>query len=252
MTFRNHEESHAHALQVLELLYQYSDFMESIDSLIDFGCGAGLDLEWWATRTTNDDLQTPLNIKCTGVDQLKSIPVSRKYANLIYLRQDFEEPIGVTEKQKFDVLWCHDAFQYAVNPIRTLSNWHAIASEGAMLCLIVPQTTNIVHKNHQMYQYSGCYYHHSLVSLIHMLAVSGWDCRAGFFQKMPNDPWLSAIVYKSQHSPMNPKTTTWYDLMEKQLLPESADECVNRLGYLSLQELTLPWLDHSVAWYGRQ
>ena len=85
-----------------------------------------------------------------------------------------------------------------------------------------------------------------------MLAISGWDCNAGFFKKDPNDTWLNAVVYKSQHKPMNPKTTSIYELAERKLLPESAEKCVNRFGELRQQELILPWLDKSLIHLGLQ
>ena len=73
MTFRNDQERHEHSLQTLNTLAEYDDFMESIGTLVDLGCGTGLDLEWWATRTTREDAPQPLNIRCTGVDIAKQI-----------------------------------------------------------------------------------------------------------------------------------------------------------------------------------
>ena len=63
--FKNLDEAHAHSLETLNLLYKYSDFMRSIKTVADLGCGAGKDLAWWATRTTDDeDRPEPLDIKC--------------------------------------------------------------------------------------------------------------------------------------------------------------------------------------------
>lgn len=252
MTFRNPEESHAHSLKTLNMLFEYDDFMASINTMVDLGCGAGLDLEWWATRTTRDDNPLPLNIDCIGVDLEKQLTVSKKYPNITYQSTDFETEIHPKKKRLFDVLWCHDSFQYAVNPIQTLSRWWHIASDSAMLAIVVPQTTNFQARQQMFSQPSGVYYHHTLVSLIHMLAIAGWDCRGGFFKKNLNDPWLNAVVYKSVHEPMNPKTTTWYELVDKKLLPESADVCIGRHGELRQQELMLPWLDKSLTHYGLQ
>jgi hypothetical protein len=85
-----------------------------------------------------------------------------------------------------------------------------------------------------------------------MLSVAGWDCAGGFFKKHINDPWLHAVVYKSQHQPMNPKTTSWYELADRKLLPESAEQCVKRFGELRQQELIVPWLDKSLMHLGLQ
>jgi SAM-dependent methyltransferase len=252
MTFRNAQESHAHSLETLNMLYEYDDFMASIGTMVDLGCGTGLDLEWWATRTTRDDVPQPLNIDCIGVDQAPQLTVAKKYSNITYQSVDFETTIIPKKKTLFDVLWCHDAFQYALNPIETLSRWWHIASDGAMLAIVVPQTTNFQARQQIFSQATGVYYHHTLVSLIHMLATAGWDCRAGFFKKNLTDPWLNAVVYKSSHEPMNPQTITWYELADRKLLPESADTCINRHGELRQQELIVPWLDKSLMHLGLQ
>lgn len=251
MFFRNAEESHAHSLETLNWLYEHDDFMASISTMIDLGCGSGLDLEWWATRTTRDENPVPLNINCTGLDLTESLSMVRKYRNTVYQRNDFEQQIHTPRKKKYDVLWCHDSFQYALNPINTLKLWWSVAEPGAMLCLILPQTTNINHRKLSFIQPSGCYYHYSLVNLIHMLAVAGWDCNAGFFKKAATDPWLHAVVYKSDQAPMDSKIS-WYNLAETGLLPESAVASINRYGFINQNDLVLPWLDKSLTWYGQQ
>lgn len=252
MFFRNYEESHTHSLETLNWLYEHDDFMSSIGTLVDLGCGSGLDLEWWATRTTRDETQTPLNISCTGLDMLDSCAMAKKYSNITYQRNNFEQTIFTPKKKKYDVLWCHDAFQYAIDPLNTLKLWRDIAEPNAMLILILPQTTNIKNRKMSFSQANSCYYHHSLVSLIHMLAVNGWDCAAGFFKKSATDNWLHAVVYNSDHAPMDPRTTSWYQLADLGLLPESAVASVQRHGYLSQEDLVLPWLDKNLTWYGQQ
>ena len=143
MTFRNDEDRHEHSLQTLNTLFEYDDFMESIGSLIDLGCGAGLDLEWWASRTTRDDNPQPLNIRCTGMDIINAPSVCKKYPNIGYQMFDFEKIDELPSKAKFDVLWCHDAFQYCINPLETLAKWNRVAEDGGMLVMAVPQTTNM-------------------------------------------------------------------------------------------------------------
>lgn len=248
--FRNHEESHAHSLETLNSFYKFDDFMESIGTVADLGCGNGLDLEWWATRTTRDDDHQPLNIHCTGIDINSSMTMQHAYKNVTFQCMDFEEN-NISTSGKFDLLWSHDSFQYCINPIATLSKWWHATSPGGMLALVFPQTTNIEKRKFAFTQNDGCYYHHSLVSIIHMLTVSGWDCTDGFFLKKPTDNWLHAIAYKSDHTPMNPKTTRWYDLVDKNLLPESAKNSVMRHGYLDQRDLVLPWLDRNLTWYGK-
>jgi SAM-dependent methyltransferase len=242
--FRNADESHQHSLETLNLLYEYDDFMLSIKTVADLGCGLGKDITWWATRTSRDERARPLNIKCQGIDIVNELPAARQHSNLTYQKTDFEDVI-YPPGEKFDILWCHDAFQYAINPIQTLSNWRKISSNGAMLAIILPQTTNIHLRNLDFSQQDGCYYHYTMVSLIHMLALTGWDCRAGFFKKDPTNNWIHAIVYKSEQEPRDPKTTRWYDLAEAGLLPDCAAKSVNSVGFLQQKDLILPWLNKS-------
>lgn len=239
------------SLDVLETLYEYDDFMASIGTLVDLGCGNGDDIKWWATRTTRDESPIPLNIKCVGVDQLNTLPVAKQYSNITYQKTNFEEIVHPPTGQLFDVLWCFDAFQYCINPIETLKKWRTIASDGSMLAISVPDSMFIKHKQLAFFQPAGCYYHHTLVSLIHMLAVTGWNCNTGFFLKRVGDPWLHAIVYKSEHGPMDPSTTSWHQLSEMKLLPESAEASVYAHNYLRQQDLVVPWIDHSLTDMGR-
>jgi SAM-dependent methyltransferase len=246
MKFTHPGDSHLHSLQTLNQLYEYDDFMASIRSMVDLGCGSGDDLAWWATRTTRDDVPEPLNIRCTGIDLVPDRRVSRQLLNVVYATQDFEQEI-IPHPGGFDVLWCHDAFQYCISPLATLSRWWHMTSTGGMLALAVPVTQR-VHQRQLSYElHSGCYYHHTLVSLMHMLAMSGWNCRQGFFKQTAQDVWIHAVVYKSSQEPLDPKTTSWHDLSRLELLPESADRSIYAHGYLRQQDLILPWIDKSLA-----
>jgi hypothetical protein len=42
---------------------------------------------------------------------------------------------------------------------------------------------------------------------------------------------------------MNPKTTSWYDLADKNLLNDSVVDCLNRYGYVRQEEIVVNWLD---------
>ena len=236
--------------KILSVLREYDDFMESIRTLVDLGCGTGQDLEWWATQTSRDDNPQPLNIRCWGVDVVDQLGPVKKHANLTYQAADFESVI-YPPKDKFDILWCHDSFQYCIDPLATLSKWRDIASDGAMLVIAVPETMRIQQRQLTLHLPSGVIYHYSLVSLVYMLALTGWDCANGFFQQQPNDPWIRAVVYKTDQPVLSPKTTTWYDLMEQKRLPESANRSVQAHGYLRQQDLVVPWLDHSLSWLGK-
>ena len=249
--FINAEQSHQHSLQTLEQIYEYDDFMLSIEAVADMGCGDGLDIEWWATRTTRDDNPKPLNLKCTGFDLRDRLNLSQRYNNLQYQIQNFDDPIAVYKKT-FDVVWCHDAFQYSINPLATLVNWNKIMNPNGMLALILPQTTNLEFNVQAFDQEDGCYYNWTTISLIHALAVSGFDCRDGFFKKMPGDPWLHAVVYKSEHAPMDPRTTKWYDLIDRGLIPDSLAAGILRHGHARQRDLILPWIDKSLHSFAQQ
>lgn len=240
------------SLNTLESLYEYDDFMESISSVVDLGCGTGEDLEWWASRTTRDENPEPLNITCIGVDKINQLKIpQKKYNNITIQITDFEEDI-YAPKEKFDMLWCFDAFQYCISPLSTLGKWRELANDNGMLIIGIPQTINSQQKQQECYQDSGCYYHYTLVSLIHMLSVSGWDCNSGFFKKNPDEPWIHAVVYKNSCGPLDPKTTTWYQLAELGILPDSAKKSVMAHGHLRQQDLVLPWIDKSLTWFGKK
>ena len=245
MTFGHPGDSHQHSLETLNQLYEYDDFMASIKTMLDLGCGSGDDLRWWATRTTRDDVPMPLNIDCTGVDLATKLGLTDQYPNISYQATDFENTI-VPHPKGFDILWCHDAFQFAQNPLATLSKWWHMASPGAMLYICVPITQRIHHRQLDYYLPSGSYYHYSMVNLMYMLATAGWDCRSGFFKQAPTDTWLHAMVYKGTQEPLNPKTTDWYKLSELKLLPESADASIYAHSHLRQQDLVIPWVDHSL------
>lgn len=247
--FSSPEDSHAHSLATLNCLYEYDDFMGSVKTLVDMGCGAGLDMEWWATRQTRDDTPKPLNIKCTGIDWRDPSPLRVRHRNIVFQSQDFEEPIMFTKS--FDIIWCHDAFQYVVDPFRTLMHWRSVLNTDGMLILILPQNTNLVFNQQIFDQRDGVYWNWTMVSLIHVLAVMGFDCAGGFFRKNPDDPWLHAVVYKGTQEPLDPRTTSWYHLADRGLLPESAVKSIEKHGYLRQRDLVLPWLDKSAMWMGQ-
>lgn len=250
--FSSVEQAHEHALITLHALQQYDTFMESIDTLAVLGCGKeGLDLEWWATRTTRDDDPLPLNIKCVGIDTIDTCKAAKKYNNAVYRKHDYFEK-APTIKDEFDVVWAHNLFQYSLNPIQTLGYWWEMAAPGGMLAMVVPHFTNFEFNKVSFEQPSYCYYNHTMVSLIYMLALNGWDCAAGFFKKVPGDPWVSAVVYKSEQKARNPKTTSWYDLAGSGLLPDTACKSIKRYGYLRQQDLVLPWLDKNLTWMGHE
>lgn len=239
--FPTPEASHQHSLQTLELISAYDSFMDNLKVIADMGCGNGLDLMWWANCNYEDDLGRvqPRNYKCFGIDTDIS-RIHDKPANVRLLERDFETP---TVTLGIDLLWSHDSFRYAINPLATLKLWNEQMTANGMIVLIVPQMVNIVYNKPVVRTFPGSYHNYNITNLMYMLAVNGFDCREGHFVKHPNDPWIHCVAYKSDHAPMDPRTTTWYHLSDKQLLPETADRCITKHGYLKQEDLQTHWLN---------
>jgi allantoicase len=117
-----------------------------------------------------------------------------------------------------------------------------------MLLLTVPQTTNIKHRKLNVSQRSGVFFHYTLVNLIHLLVIAGWDIKGSYFKKDITDEWIYAAVYKSERDPLDSRTL-WIDMLGKNLLPESAEQCIHDHEELLQEYLILPWLDGSLTWY---
>ena len=245
-SFGSPHEKHEHSFKnVLSYMYEYDDFMDSVGRVIDLGCDVeATDMLWWANATTRDETQTPLGIKCVGVNTFEKLNV--KHSSISYQNHDIESLNRV--KRTFDIVWCYDQLQYLLNPYQALSNWWHIAEKDAMLVIAVPQTVNTEYHIQEYNLSLDHKYHYTMPQLIYMLAVSGWDCRSGFFKKTPGDPWLYAIVYKSDVEPMDPKETNIYKLVEQtELLPQCAVDGIHKYGKLRQRDLILPWLDKNIT-----
>jgi ubiquinone/menaquinone biosynthesis C-methylase UbiE len=242
------KESHEHNLETLALLEQYTSFMESVGTVLDVGSGNGYDLNWWATRTVEDDTgqDIPLNIKCTGIDIKNQFDKNAfDHLNITTVEDNMED--SKLQHNSFDVIHAQNILHHAINPLATLGHWWDLARDNAMLIVTVPESTTIERTKVIADQYSNEYYHWSLVSLIHMLAVNGWDCRDAFFKKERNNPWIHAVVYKKpKFEKLDYRTTTWFDLAELNMLPESAVESLNQWNFVRQQDLQVQWLNKRV------
>ena len=233
--------------QTLELLGCYDSFMESIDTVCDMGCGNGEDLEWWATREVEDDdgAGIPLNIKCTGVDVQDKMGSIKQLKNVVYQNSNFE---NIDCSSKYDVIWCNNSFQYALDPLETLKSWRQSLTDGGMLAMVIPVNTECTVRKSVVVQHEHTLFQYTTVSMLHMLALCGFEIP--FMRKDPGESHLHVIAYKSSHNPFDPRTTRMYDLLDKGLLPESAEDCIERYGYLRQDQLVLEWLDRSMHWFG--
>ena len=246
-SFSSPLEKHNHCLKnILSYFREYDDFMESVSRVLDIGCDVEAEtMTWWADATTKDSAQIPLNIQCVGLNTFEKL--NKRHNSIAYQNHDIETFNSVSKP--FDVLLCYDQLQYLLNPYAALSNWWHVANKDAMLIIAVPQTTNteynVLEYNVKLEQK----YHYTMPQLIYMLAVSGWDCRSGFFKKNIGDPWLYAVVYRSDIEPMDPRTTNLYKLVEHtDLLPITAVNSISKYGMLRQRDLILPWLDKNNMW----
>lgn len=230
-----------HSLKILNQLYEYDSFLDSIHTIADMGCGSGEDSLWWATLTTRDNPPVPHNYTVYAVDRdpgkLAQVP---NLPNIVKREKDFTElclPI------KVDFMWAHDSLQYATEPLATLRLWNSMLNVNGMLVICVPQHSGVADNKYYSRSHSGCFYHYTPVNLLYMLAVNGFDCRDAYLLKQFNDSWLHIAVYKSSVEPKDPKTTTWYDLVDSGLLHTTLVNSINKHGYLRQEDIMYPWLD---------
>jgi SAM-dependent methyltransferase len=248
--FKSSTDSHAHSKQILDLLHDHDDFMDSINSVMDAGCGDGEDILWWANAETRDDVPERHNYRCIALDKtLKRFKRNKTVPkNLHALEGDFE---NYKLSRAVDLVWSHNSLQYCENPAAVLRKFTEYLTPGGVLILSVPQTVNIEYSRWASVCYPGQPFSFTISNLIYMLASAGFDCKDGMFHKQLGSPWLSAMVYKSEHTPVVTTDTTWYELMAKQLLPDSADQAVMRFGYLPQQELITRWIDQDIILWDR-
>lgn len=247
MGFKNSLESHAHSRQILDLLYTYDTFLDSLKVIADFGCGAGMDVHWWATLMTRDDPPEPRNYLVYGVDKdLSRVDDSVKsLENVKLIEGDFEQDHVIP--RSCDLIWCHDAFQYSTTPLQTLANWNQQLNQDGMLVLSIKQPVYYQYNRLQHTSHDGVFYNHNIASIMYMLAVSGFDCRDAYFLKEPNSPWLYTATYKTCE-PLDPKTATWASLAELGLVGESAINSYNKHSFVKEEDLLTLWLDKAFHW----
>ena len=231
-----------HATHILETIQQYDTFLESIRTVADMGCGAGEDAYWWATLENYNDPPEPYNFNVFAIDKdpgkISQVPVL-KNINKICDSYDKENlfPVSV------DLMWAHDSLQYSTNPLKTLRMWNSYMTVNGMLLISIPQSNGVEYNRYYSRTHSGCYFNYTPTSLIYMLAVNGFDCRDAYLLKKFNDPWIQMAVYKTDVSVMDPDTTNWYDLADKNLLHPSMVSSINTHGFLPQEEILMPWLD---------
>ena len=243
--FKNAIASHEHSRDILDMIYGYDTFLDSVEVVADMGCGQGLDAEWWATLATRDDPPAPHNYLVYAIDQdIAQIEpdILDNNENIKAIAGNFEERII---PRKVDLIWAHDSFQYARDPFKCLATWKATLNTNGMLLMAVPQTTYLHNNRLTIDSYSDQPYSYNVLNLIYMLAVSGFDCRDAYFYRKENTPWLYAGVYASEHDPLAPDAT-WYALAERNLINDSVVNSMNRHGHVRLEDILVTWLDKNL------
>jgi SAM-dependent methyltransferase len=240
--FNNAYQSHDHSLEILNLIYGYDSFLDSLQVIADMGCGMGLDTKWWATLMTRDDPPEPRDYVVYAVDQNLSgfdYDIKKENPNVITLERNFENRCIPSQ---VDLIWAHDSFQYAQDPWKCLASWKDTLNENGMLILAVPQTTYMYNNRLVINSYDNQWYSYNILNLMYMLAATGFDCKDAYFYRKLNTPWLYAAVYASDQKPQGPGVT-WYELVERGLVNDSVANSVNRRGYAHLNDIIVTWLD---------
>ena len=233
---------------VLEMLNQFDDFKRSIKHMADFGCGTGSDLEYWANmrELTEDGSEGPhLNFNCVGFD-LNCEKIKPQRHNIKYKNFDLNTDDAIWSVP-FDVVWCHDVMQYIYSPVEFLGRVNRNMGMGGMLYLAVPSTVNVLQHRFQHYTPSQHYNTFTVTQLIYLLAVNGFDVKDFYLQKLKYDDWIQIVVYK-EREPL-PYNTTWYTMVDDDLLNDNMKELVLKNNILTDQGLVTTWLDGTVQDY---
>jgi hypothetical protein len=177
------------------------------------------------------------------VDKNPVTPDFEVPSNLTFINKNFEKKClpGIV-----DVIWCHDAFQYAVNPLDTLRAFNQQMNENGLLYIGMPLLSN--HEFGRWHSKSENYqlYNHSFLSMVYMLAINGFDCNDAYFRKAMDDDWLHIAVFKSAVEPMSPEGVSWYDLAELGLLNPSLINSLRMYGHIRQQDALFSWLDKAL------
>jgi SAM-dependent methyltransferase len=237
----NDSASRSHSLNMLWGLSTFGEFMESISTVLDVGCGTGHDALWWATATDGaEESPQPLNIQVTGLDIQDNI--NKEYAIPGNLKFQFEDWNTVTFKKQFDVVWTHNTLHTTQDPLKFLHKMNEFCADGGMLALSFPTTSNMFYGDPDYRIYQEAPHSITMIHLIYMLVLSGFNCNDGFFTKQPGTNIISAIVYKDTDEVYNHGDCPLAEYND--LLPDSCQEQLQKYNYLTNKGLLLRWLDY--------
>lgn len=230
--------------EVLELLGEHHEFMETIKNVAVIDDSHGDDAAWWSDYRLDDE-QNKSHYRIRNFVRKNQCRGDNKRPNIKFVEVDMSD---TGEKPgSYEIIWANNCLQRSTDPFKTLRHWWDLLKEDGMLCLSVPQTNYIDDLGRwKIRSYSSEYFSWNMTNLIQCLATSGFDCRDGHFKQTRHDPYIWASVYKGRVPPQDPATTSWYDLKDLNLTPAYLDECINRFGYVKHEFLKVEWLNHSV------
>lgn len=241
----NPAASRLHSNNFLELLYQYPEMMESIDNVLDLGCGKGYDSLWWANTDDGDpDNPQPLNIRVTAVDKEDNLSDDVDHENITFIQGDWDT---VKLDETFDVVWAHMVLHEAKDPLRFMHRINSLTAQGGMVCFSFPTTVNTFYGDPDHRVYDTASQSITMPNFIHMLALSGFNCKDGFFLKQPNTNIINALVYKDTDDVYYYGEKRLYDLMD--FLPDSCCRQLDKFGYITNKGLLLQWINGSITDY---
>lgn len=241
----NPANSRLHSLNFLNQIYQYPEMMESIASVLDVGAGTGHDAHWWAMADDGDDNNpVSLGIKVKAFDIQPKWEPEFEHKNITRLEGDWDT---IEFEEKFDVVWAHSVLQEARDPLKFLHKMNTFTSDGGVLCLSVPTTINNFYGEPDYRVYPNVSQSITIVNLIHMLALSGFNSREGFLYKQPGTNIINAFVYKDSNDVFDYTEKSIYDLVD--FLPKSCEEQLNKFGYITNKGLLIKWLSGTIIDY---
>ena len=240
--------SRSHCEEFLEVLRQYPTMLESIDNVLDVGCGQGFASHWWANVDNGDeDNPISLDINVTAIDS-NADAFDDQYAheNINFINADI---LDHQLDNAYYVVWAHSVLHQSRDPLEFLHKMNKCTNLGGMLCLTFPTTINNFYGEPDYRVYSEAPNSITIVDLIHMLVLSGFNCDDGYFIKQPNSNIINALVYKDSEDTFKYGEKTLYDYTD--FLPEACKKQLNKFGYLTNKDLLLYWIDGTLIDYSK-
>lgn len=206
------------ALTDSEILYQkfskqiIDPLVDSFEfnTVLDVGCGAGLQTEYFIQKGK----------ECLGIDILNP------KTDIPFEKQDIYK---LNLNKKYDVIWCHHVIEHLQDPITALSCLKRVTKLNGLGVITVPQINNTMSPQHIN--------SYSLPLIIYHLAAAGWDCTNGFFTK--KNSHLRCVVKKTDEN--ENVSIEFTDIMN--YFPKEVRIEIERTGRYTGNDYQVKWLD---------